>query len=509
MGDGSVWNETVRPASRTPSTRPPCRGRSSARRRDLHLRALLVEAAPRRRRSDQPRAAVHRPHDPRRVLLPEPSRLRGRRRRRLLGRRRLRRLLAPHGPRLHRQRHARGLGGHDGRRDPRLCAPLRGRRHAVLEAEAALADQRRQRPQRPQPRDPPVTNYVMASGVRPTPMGSQAHFLAESRGFVSVQEYTRLAGADPTEAADITAHVPHLIPKGASQIIPLPDLDALVVLTKNAATTAQKHKAFVYQFFWDGDKKLQSAWRPWDFGDGTPITARLRERRPDDRDGAPDGSILEKMDLSPRRSARTRPPHLPRPPGLRDGRLQRRHEPDDVQPRLRPGPRRRSRSSAARGRCAPRVVIDPVGYVSPGRRSRSPATSTRPRRPSATSTRPRSSPRQFPLDWQNRPLTTGRLQLHTFTVNLTDTAYLRAEVYPYGPGGAGPRARPQVHHRSSPRGSSGAPGRGPRPARYATARSPSRWPAGPRTRIELINDTAFDSTITSAEWEGLFFSRAL
>jgi hypothetical protein len=28
-------------------------------------------------------------------------------------------------------------------------------------------------------------------------------------------------------------------------------------------------------------------------------------------------------------------------------------------------------------------------------------------------------------------------------------------------------------------------------------------------RIELINDTAFDSTITSAQWEGLFFSRAL
>jgi hypothetical protein len=50
------------------------------------------------------------------------------------------------------------------------------------------------------------------------------------------------------------------------------DLKALVVLTHGAATNVNRKKAFVYQFFWDADKKLQSAWRKWDFGDGKPVT---------------------------------------------------------------------------------------------------------------------------------------------------------------------------------------------------------------------------------------------
>src|SRR3546814_13815894 len=40
--------------------------------------------------------------------------------------------------------------------------------------------------------------------------------------------------------------------------------------------------------------------------------------------------------------------------------------------------------------------------------------------------------RQFPADYQGRALTTGRLQLRTFTVYFSGTAFFRTEVSPYG-----------------------------------------------------------------------------
>ena len=40
--------------------------------------------------------------------------------------------------------------------------------------------------------------------------------------------------------------------------------------------------------------------------------------------------------------------------------------------------------------------------------------------------------RQFAADYQGRPRTTGRLQLHDFTVVYTETGYFRAVVAPYG-----------------------------------------------------------------------------
>jgi hypothetical protein len=39
---------------------------------------------------------------------------------------------------------------------------------------------------------------------------------------------------------------------------------------------------------------------------------------------------------------------------------------------------------------------------------------------------------QFPLDYYGKPLSTGRLQLHTFTVVYDKTGFFNAEVAPYG-----------------------------------------------------------------------------
>lgn len=352
----------------------------------------------------------------------------------------------------------------------------------------------------------PVTNYITAPGVRPTPMGSQAHFLSEDRGFVAVQEYTRLAGADPTEAADITAHVPHLIPKGASQIIPFPDLDALLVLIHDSD---ENHKAFVYQFFWDGDKKMLSAWRPWDFGDGVPVTGAyesgslmlLMER--------PDGVYLEKMDLSAE-AVSANQEHLiyldrgvsvvgTYDAGTDRTTFQLGYTPDPTTLQIVRGI----------GSSAPESIISPTDYIIsgttvsvPGDESGAAATIGQ------TFTTKVVPSEQFPLDWQNRPLTDGRLQLHRMTVNLTDTAYLRAEVYPYGTKAQALEAGLKFTEEFNPRTIWSADAVIGQKGYTTDAFSFSIAGRSTDCRIELINDTAFASTITSAQWEGLFFSRA-
>lgn len=360
----------------------------------------------------------------------------------------------------------------------------------------------------------PVTSYIMAPDVEPAPLGSQVHFVTEAGGsYSSVQEYTRLAGADPTEAADISAHVPGLIPKGATQIIPAVDIDALFVIARNAPSNTSR--MYAYQFFWNGDEKLQSAWRVWDFGDGTPISGSyqsgslllLMER--------PDGFFLERIDLNDE-AVSEHQEHLiyldrgEAVTGTYDAGTDRTTFALSFTPDA-------DKLSIVTGSAfaAPEDEIDPGTYVVagsnvsvPGDYSDGPVTIGH-----------RYDSRmviseQFPTDWQGNKLNTGRLQLHTFTVNLTDTAYTRAEVYPYGkeilsldPDMKSASVFSEDIFTAQSVGSVEA---------IIGDRS---YLTGPFTfsvaghskqaRIELVNDSPFRSTWTSAEWEGLFFSRAL
>jgi hypothetical protein len=356
----------------------------------------------------------------------------------------------------------------------------------------------------------PVTNYVMSTGVRPTPMGSQAHFITDQRGYASVQEYTRLAGSNPTEAADITAHVPRLIPKGASHLIPAADLDALFVITHDAASAADRTKLYAYQFFWDGEKKFQSAWRVWDFVDGTPISGAyesgslilLMERS--------DGVYLEKIDLSPgavspnqdhtifldRQKSLT---------GVYDAgtdvtTFTLGYPPDATKLRIVRGI----------GSAHAESLIDPSTYTIVGNTVKVPGDESAAAATVGHVYTTKWVPsRQYPYDWQNRPLTTGRLQLHNFTVNVEETAYFRAEVYPYGTKvlALQPDLKSIVTFTPLVIGDAtailGAKVYYSGPFTFSVAGNAAE------VRIELVNDSPFDSLFTSAEWEGLFFSRAL
>lgn len=359
----------------------------------------------------------------------------------------------------------------------------------------------------------PVTSYVMATGVRPTPMGSQAHFLSEARGWLAVQEYSRLVGGDPTEAADITAHVPNLIPKGASRIIPMHDLNALVILMNNSTDPTVNTKAYVYQFFWSGAQKLLSAWRIWDFGDGRPITGAYESGNLMLLVQRPDGTYLEKIDATPNGVTpnQTNNIYLDRQvsvtgtynAGTNRTTFTLPYAPTQSTLNIVTG------SDAA----TPQSLIDPTTYTFP-----TTTTVTVPGNITGHVSIGNSYKtsvtlsEQFPYmteNYRSRPITSGRLQIHAWTVNLVNTAYIRAEVHPYGPDATALNPNLKVVTPFSPY-LLGSPQAvlGKRPY-YTGAWQFSAQGKSSIIRVDLVNDSPFEHTITSAQWEGLFFSRAM
>lgn len=104
---------------------------------------------------------------------------------------------------------------------------------------------------------------------------------------------------------------------------------------------------------------------------------------------------------------------------------------------------------------------------------------------------------------------TGRLQIRTFTVNCLNTAYVRAEVAPYGEDALvlDPDLKHTAEFTGRLLGWSGftldEPLYRSDPFQFSVA-------ANSETAvIDLVNDTPFASTFVSAEWEGLYFNRSL
>lgn len=356
----------------------------------------------------------------------------------------------------------------------------------------------------------PVLGYLTSPGVRPVPLGNQVYFASDTNGYTAVQEYTRLDGRDATDAAEVTAHVPALVPKGVSEIIPAADMDAIFLLTRDAASAADRSKVFAYQFFWDGQRKLQSAWRVWDFVDGYPISGAYFDGQLHLVVKRGSGFFLERIRLTPG-SASPGQDHLiylDRQVSITGTYSSGTNTTTFTLP-YAPDP---SRVRAIRGNTAaiPESLITPAGYVFSGNTLKVPGNeSVHPVTLGHTFTTYLEFSRQYPVDFQMRPLSTGRLQIHNFTVVYTDSAYFRAEVSPYG--------RDAVLADSSPKFTMDFTGRiigssslvVGQPAYHTGSFTFAVAGNAENSIIALSNDSPYGSTFVSAEFEGLYFNRAL
>ena len=350
----------------------------------------------------------------------------------------------------------------------------------------------------------PVTSYEMNTKVRPVTIGTEVYYCGDQAGSSIVWEYTRNDDSDGLSAAEITAHVPHYLPANLIKLIAAPNVKALFALTGTG-------DIYVYQFYWNGNEKVQSAWRKWNM-DGNVIAGDYFDGHLYLLTQRADGVHLERASLE----ANTKPPEQNHQVYL-DRRCVLTGTYNPVTGRTSytlPYPANQSLFRLIRSKThptAPGSLVNPATY-----QWTSPTTmSVLGQEPVAVTAGEKylmrlEFSRPFPQDYQGRLLTTGRLQLRTFTLYYTDTGFFRTEVSPYGTSVA-----PDVEEIV--------------PAKLAdftgkvvgsqelTLNTPSFqtgsysfqiYGDAAQCTIAVTNDTHVGSTFVSAEWEGFFVSRS-
>ena len=350
----------------------------------------------------------------------------------------------------------------------------------------------------------PVMHYEVNIGVRPVQIGTEVYFCGDQNGSSIVWEYTKQEDAEALAAAEITAHVPEYIPSGLKRLIAAPNLKALFALTGGA-------DVFVYQFYWNANEKVQSAWRKWSLG-GNVISGEYLDgylylliRRTD-------GVCLERVHLeaSAKPAEQLHQVYLDRRVAITGT-----YYPEQNKTMFRlPYNADTSRFRLIRGKTHPSrpgSLVDPSSYQWDGQNTLFvPGDETVQMTGGEAYVMRLTFSRQFPLDYQGRPVTTGRLQLRTFTVYFTDTAFFRTEVSPYGAA-----VVPDIEE-IVPAKIADFTGKVVgsadlilnRPILHTGSYSFQVYGDAAQATVTLTNDTHVGSTFVSAEWEGFYFNRA-
>lgn len=353
----------------------------------------------------------------------------------------------------------------------------------------------------------PVTHYKVNTKVRPEPLGTDVYFASDAAKFTILWEYFHREDEDSTTAANVTAHVPRYIPAGVSSIATSDDLDAVFVATAGAA-----NRIYAYKFHWVGQEKAQSAWGYWEFEAGDQILSIevldeflyvLTQRA--------DGAYLDRIDLHSGAMS----------PGLdRQCYLDRRFtvtgtylpgEDKTLFGLPYPVPQadfRLVRSNAFVGQVGSLVDpsqyewIDATNLKVPGDQSAGICIG------GARYEMRYTFSRQFVRDRAGRPRTTGRLQLRTFTIYYTDSAYFKTEV---SRGGLSPDVETIIPAKLAEftgktlGDTSLVIGE---PAYHAGSYRFQVYGNAEHLKATLVNDSHVGADFQSAEWEGFYFNRA-
>lgn len=106
------------------------------------------------------------------------------------------------------------------------------------------------------------THFATDRNCKPVSAGANIFFVSPKGNNTSIKEYFVQANTLTNDAADVTAHVPRLLPANPIKIVSSSAMDTLFVLCKDTPT-----KLYVYKYYWSGDTKAQSSWSVWEFTD--------------------------------------------------------------------------------------------------------------------------------------------------------------------------------------------------------------------------------------------------
>ena len=150
-----------------------------------------------------------------------------------------------------------------------------------------------------------VTEYETSNSARPLNAGKNLYFGADNGSFSRIREYFVDGNTGVNDAVDVTAPVPKYVPANVVKFALVAPESVLVALSDDAPTNL-----YTYQFFFQNNQKVQSAWHKWSFNGATIldvgtigsvfyITAQYD-----------DGVYLMKMDTSPGRVDNANSPYL-------------------------------------------------------------------------------------------------------------------------------------------------------------------------------------------------------
>lgn len=100
------------------------------------------------------------------------------------------------------------------------------------------------------------TEFQVNTSVRPRLSGRNIFFLADYGNYSSVREFFTEGSTDANDSRPITTHVNKYVPAGMTNIASSSNYDAMLVHGTGS-------DAYIYQFLWDGNEKLQSSWGKW------------------------------------------------------------------------------------------------------------------------------------------------------------------------------------------------------------------------------------------------------
>lgn len=106
----------------------------------------------------------------------------------------------------------------------------------------------------------PITNFNFEDNVAPLPLGSYIYYPFTKGNFTSVREFTVNSTTDTYDSTEITEHVPRYIPSNIIAFAGTSSEDAIAIVSAN-----DNSSAYIYRFFFNGQKKLLSSWFKFTF----------------------------------------------------------------------------------------------------------------------------------------------------------------------------------------------------------------------------------------------------
>mgnify|MGYP000111273244 FL=1 len=109
------------------------------------------------------------------------------------------------------------------------------------------------------------TAYDINKNVEPITLGPNVYFTTDKSTSSIVREYFTVPDTANNDAANITAHCPHYVPNGLTKMTGSSKHDMLF------AITGTNNKIYVYNYYWQGEEKAQSAWHTWELEAGATV----------------------------------------------------------------------------------------------------------------------------------------------------------------------------------------------------------------------------------------------